>query len=169
VLVGLMGTGKSTVGRILATQLGRPFVDTDTVIALEAARSIAEIFTTEGEAAFRTREAAVIARLSSQTSQVIATGGGAVLALENREQLRKNGLVIWLDATPDELLRRVIRQSIGIRPLLAGPDPLGSLQALAAARNDLYGATAHHRIDTTGQTPQATAGLIMAWLSTQPI
>lgn len=148
VLIGLMGSGKSAVGRLLAERLDRPFIDTDTLIEAEAGCTIPAIFAAEGEEGFRRREAEVIARAAAGDGQVIATGGGAVLRPENRDALRRNGLVIWLDAPPEALYRRVRAQGIRRRPLLAGPDPLGRLRALAAARAPAYAAAAHVRIAT---------------------
>lgn len=162
VLVGLMGSGKSSVGRILAETLGRPFVDTDALVAAEAGRSIPDIFADEGEAGFRAREAAAIATITADDGQVVATGGGAVLAEANREALRRTGLVIWLDAPADELFRRAAAQGVESRPLLAGDDPLGRLQALSLQRAPAYAACAHHRIETAGQTPQAVVQAIIS-------
>jgi shikimate kinase len=98
VLVGLMGSGKSTVGRQLAERLGRSFIDTDAVVADRAGRTIAEIFQTDGEAAFRHMESQIIAEVTSAGGAVIATGGGAVLSAENRALMRQDSLVVWLQA-----------------------------------------------------------------------
>jgi shikimate kinase len=153
VLIGLMGTGKTTVGQYLARRMGRPFVDTDDWIVRRAGRSIAEIFAAEGEAGFRAREAAVIAEVAARDGLVIATGGGAVLLPENRAALRQKGLVIWLDAPPEEVYARTIHSAGTHRPLLAAPDPLRRLQELARERAPLYAATAHHRIWVADKSP----------------
>jgi shikimate kinase len=161
VLVGLMGTGKTTVGRILAATLGRPFVDTDALIEAAAGQSIPEIFTREGEFGFRTLERQVIAAVAGLPDQVIATGGGAVLAPENREALRRSGTVIWLDASVEELFRRAQEDGLANRPLLAGQDGVQRLQQLAESRGEAYRAAAHHRLFTEGQTPQMIAQQIL--------
>lgn len=165
VLVGLMGSGKSAVGRLLAEKLGRPFVDTDALVEEEAGRSIPDIFVSEGEAAFREREAKVIAAVTARDGQVIATGGGAVLRPENREALRRTGLVIWLDAPPEALYHRAKAQGVDRRPLLAGSDPLGRLTAMASDRAPAYQAAAHARVATDDRRPAAIADEIVALLS----
>lgn len=152
VLVGLMGSGKSAVGRLLARRLGRPLVDTDALVEAAAGCSIAEIFAAEGEAGFRRREAEAVAQAAAGDNQIIATGGGAVLRPENREVLRRSGLVIWLDADPEVLYRRARAQGLARRPLLAGPDPLGRLRELADARRPAYAEAAHVRIRTDGRS-----------------
>ncbi|MFZ5823838.1 MAG: shikimate kinase [Bacillota bacterium] len=165
VLIGLMGSGKSAVGRLLAERLGRPFVDTDELVVQQTGRSIADLFATEGEAAFREREAAVIAQVTAHDGQVIATGGGAVLRPENREALRRTGLVIWLDAPPEALYQRARAQGLERRPLLAGPNPLGKLRALAAGRAEAYQAAAHVRLQTDAKIPASIAEEIIALLA----
>lgn len=162
VLVGLMGAGKSTVGRLLAKRLGWSFVDTDAVIGAEAGRSIPAIFAAEGEAGFRAREAAVIAAVAAQDRQVIATGGGAVLNPTNRAALRQSGLVFWLDVPPEELYARAATDGVATRPLLAGPDPLGRLQALATERAEAYTAAAHHRVAAGGCSPTEVVAQVLA-------
>lgn len=160
VLVGMMGTGKSTVGRILAQALGWPLVDTDQLVEQRAGRTIPELFALEGEKGFRAREAEAIAWATAQDCQVIATGGGAVLLPANREALRKSGVVFWLDAPAVVLYQRTSAQGIDGRPLLAGSekaDPLSKLEALAASRRGAYQAAAHCRVDTAGRSPEAVA------------
>lgn len=160
VLIGLMGSGKSSVGRLLAERLNRPFIDTDALVEAEAGCAIPAIFATEGEDGFRLREAAVIARVAAGDGQVVATGGGAVLRPENRDALRQTGLVVWLDAAPETLYRRVRAQGVGRRPLLAGPDPLGRLRALAEERAPAYAAAAHVRIATDTRSLEEIAAEI---------
>lgn len=162
VLVGMMGSGKSSVGRILAQRLGEPFVDTDAEIEAEAGLAIPALFARDGESRFRALERAVLARVCGSGGQVIATGGGAVLSPENREVLRRTGLVFWLKAPPAELYRRAVAQGIAGRPLLAGEDPLARLTALAFDREEAYGAAAHHVLETEGLGPGAVADRIMA-------
>ncbi len=139
-LVGLMGAGKSTVGRRLASRLGLPFSDVDREIEQAAARSVAEIFESFGETAFREGERRVIARLVEGPPQVIATGGGAFIDARTRALLLDSCTVIWLDSDPAMLAERVARRDH--RPLLRGKDPLLYLRALAAERNPFY-AQAH--------------------------
>lgn len=160
-LIGLMGSGKSAVGRLLAEKLGRPFVDTDAQVEECAGLTIPEIFAREGESSFREREAAAIAQVAQGDHQVVATGGGAVLRPENRERLRSAGLVIWLTASPEALLERARGQGIATRPLLAGDDPLGRLRSLAASREVAYAETAHLRIDTEAGSVESVTDAVI--------
>lgn len=169
VLVGMMGVGKSSVGRRVALRLGRQFVDTDKLVEEEAGCSVAEIFATEGEPAFRARENAAVRRaLESQPWAVIAFGGGAVLEPTNRGLARECALVVWLQAPAWELARRVsasMRRSGGTaRPLLApGRPPEQVLDEIARAREDAYRATAHVLVDTAGRSPsQAATAVVVA-------
>lgn len=164
VLIGLMGSGKSAVGRDLASTLGRPFIDTDQAVEEAAGRPIPAIFADEGEAGFRAREASVVETAAALDGQVIATGGGAVLAAANREALRRTGLLIWLDAPAEELFRRASLQGVAGRPLLAGPDPLARILALQTEREPIYRAAAHHRVATGGLTTEEVAARIVALL-----
>lgn len=136
VLIGLMGAGKSTVGRRLAGRLGVPFVDADTAIEQAAGMTVAEIFATYGEQYFRDGERRVIARLMDGSPKVIATGGGAFVNEETRTLILAEALAIWLDASIDVLVERVRKR--GHRPLLVGKDPAKVLRELAAVRNPLY-------------------------------
>jgi shikimate kinase len=136
VLVGLMGVGKSTVGRRLATRMRLPFVDADNEIERAAGMAIAEMFERFGEAHFRDGERRVIARLIDGTPKVIATGGGAFINAETRALILEHGLAIWLDASPAVLAERVGRRDH--RPLLRGKDAKAVLTELAAARNPIY-------------------------------
>ncbi|KQT32315.1 shikimate kinase [Sphingomonas sp. Leaf412] len=136
VLVGLMGAGKSTVGRRLATRLGLPFVDADTAIEEAAGMSIADIFERFGEAYFRDGERRVIARLIDGRAKVIATGGGAFVNDATRALILSDALAVWLDAPVEVLAERVRRRDT--RPLLRDRDPLVVLRDLAAVRNPLY-------------------------------
>ncbi len=137
VLVGLMGCGKSSVGRRLATRLGLPFVDADTEIEAAAGKTIPEIFEDYGEAHFRDREHLVITRLLAGGPQVLATGGGAYMRAETREAIREAGISVWLKAELDVLMRRVMRRED--RPLLKTADPEQRMRELMAARYPIYG------------------------------
>ena len=145
VLVGLMGVGKSTVGRRLARRLGLPFVDSDEEIEKAADHKIAEIFDRFGEASFRDGERRVIARLIGGPPKVVATGGGAFLDDELRALILERCIAIWLDADLATLAERVSRRDH--RPLLRGRDPLPLLSELAAVRNPIY-AQAHFHIQS---------------------
>jgi shikimate kinase len=135
-LVGLPGSGKSTLGRALARRLGMPFVDADTELERRLGVSIPTIFEIEGEAAFRDREQASIAELVVRTGIVLATGGGAVIRPANRERLKANGTVVYLHAEPTTLRERTRKSRH--RPLLNTADPLGRLVELYAQRDPLY-------------------------------
>jgi len=137
VLVGMMGVGKSSVGRRLAGRLGIPFVDADTEIERAAGMSIADIFARHGEADFRSGEARVIARLLDNGPQVLATGGGAVLNPDTRALIKAKGVSIWLSADFDVLMRRINKRK-NERPLLQTADPAATLRALLAERDPIY-------------------------------
>lgn len=157
-----MATGKSEVGRRLARSLGRAFVDTDALVEADAGRSVAEIFATEGEPAFRARERAAVARACAMPSAVIAIGGGALLDPESRRTLAESGPIVCLQATPEEIVRRV--GDATSRPLLAATDARGRLErvrALLAERAPVY-ALATHAVDTTGLDPDAVARRVRA-------
>ena len=137
VLVGIMGAGKSSVGRRLASRLGVPFVDADTEIEKAAAgMSIPEIFAKHGEPYFRAGETRVIARLLDGGPQVLATGGGAFMNAETRAAIRAKGISVWLRATLDVLSRRIKRRND--RPLLKGVDPMETLRRLMDERYPVY-------------------------------
>jgi shikimate kinase len=136
VLVGMMGAGKSSVGRRLAARLGLTFVDADTEIEAAAGMSIADIFAAHGEAYFRSGEARVIARLLEGGPQVMATGGGAIMNEGTRAAVRDKGVSIWLDAEYEVLLRRVKRRAD--RPMLKTADPAETLRRLLAERRPVY-------------------------------
>jgi len=139
-LIGLMGAGKSTIGRRLAKRLGLPFVDADAEIEAAAGLKVAEIFERFGEAHFRDGERRVIARLVERPRQVIATGGGAFVDADTRALILARCTTIWLDADVETMARRVARRKH--RPLLNGKDPVALLRGLAQARNPIY-AEAH--------------------------
>jgi len=137
VLVGMMGSGKSSIGRRLAARLGIPFADADAEIEEAAGMSIADIFEVHGESSFRSGEARVIARLLEHGPQVLATGGGAFMNPQTRANIHAKGISVWLKAEPDVLMRRLRRRSD--RPLLKTADPTATLTNLLADRDPIYG------------------------------
>ncbi len=137
VLVGMMGVGKSSIGRRLAARLGIPFVDADAEIETAAGMSIADIFARHGEADFRSGEARVIARLLEGGPQVLATGGGAVMNAETRALIKTKGVSIWLNAEVDLLMRRISKRRHE-RPMLQTADPAATLRDLLAVREPVY-------------------------------
>jgi shikimate kinase len=168
-LVGLMGAGKSSVGRRLASVLNLPFRDTDEEVERAAGRSVAEIFADLGEAAFRDGERRVIARLLDQPPHVLATGGGAFMNPETRKLILEHSTAIWLKADIDLLARRVARKTD--RPLLQGKDPREVLQALAQVREPVY-AEAHITVNSDdtphGVTVQAVIDALTAHINAEP-
>jgi shikimate kinase len=137
VLIGMMGVGKSSIGRRLGSRLGVPFVDADTEIEQAAGMSIADIFARHGEAAFRSGEARVIARLLNSGPQVLATGGGAVMNEATRALIKERGVSIWLSAELDLLLRRISKRKAE-RPMLQTDDPAATLRDLLTTRQPIY-------------------------------
>ena len=137
VLVGMMGVGKSSIGRRLAARLGVPFVDADSEIEKAAGMSIADIFARHGEADFRSGEARVIARLLDGGPQVLATGGGAVMNADTRAAIRAKGVSIWLSAEFDVLVRRISKRR-NERPMLQTANPEARLRELLAEREPVY-------------------------------
>lgn len=137
VLIGMMGVGKSSIGRRLASRLGIPFVDADAEIEKAAGMSIADIFAHRGEADFRSGEARVIARLLESGPQVLAAGGGAFMNAGTREAIRAKGVSVWLKADLDVLLRRISKRR-NERPLLQTGDPEETLRALLIEREPIY-------------------------------
>jgi shikimate kinase len=137
VLVGMMGVGKSSVGRRLAVRLSIPFVDADSEIEIAAKMTIPEIFARHGEPYFRSGEARVIARLLEGGPQVLATGGGAFMNADTRALIRQKGVSVWLHADLDVLLRRTSKRRSD-RPLLQTDDPSETLRALLAEREPVY-------------------------------
>lgn len=148
-LVGMMGAGKTTLGRQLAAALGRPFVDLDHAMEARCGVRVATIFDIEGEAGFRKRETAILDEYTRQPDLVLATGGGVVLAPENRDMLRTRACVIYLQSDADELHRRVARDHN--RPLLQTEDPQARMMALLEQREPLYAEVAHITVATGTQ------------------
>jgi len=165
VLVGMMGAGKSTVGRRCAERLEREFVDTDDLVAMRAGVPVTEVFARDGEAAFREVERTAVAdACAARVPAVIAAGGGAVLDAENRKRMRDSGLVVWLQASPAQLAKRV-GDGRG-RPLLArsagSSDANTTLELIEAARRPAYEAAAHATIDTAGLEVGAVVDAVLA-------
>ncbi len=150
VLIGFMGSGKSTVGRELHHRLGYPLVDMDHVIEQRAGKSIAEIFASEGEEKFREMETALLEELfdPSAPRRIISTGGGVVGRKRNRELLRSLGYVVWLQAPMEVILQRTSKNRD--RPLLRTEDPATRITSLLGTRDPLYNETAHLKLDTKG-------------------
>lgn len=166
ILIGYRGTGKTTVGRLLAARLGWAFADSDDVIEAATGRSIAETFAAEGEAGFRQHEAAALRQLCERDTIVIATGGGAVLRPENRELLRAAGFIAWLTARPETIWERLHCDPLSAqrRPNLTTAGGIEEIRQLLAAREPLYGEIAHFCVDSNAPSPEAVAAAILkAW------
>jgi shikimate kinase len=162
-LIGMMGAGKTTVGRSLAHQLGYRFFDTDVLIEQVANKTITEIFAEDGEDMFRQLESQVLSELSAYTNLTIATGGGIVLHRFNWSYLH-HGLIVWLDASVDLLIDRL--QNDTTRPLLQEANPAQALQTLLDRRQHLYAeADLHIRINAS-ETPEQIASRIVAEIPT---
>ena len=162
ILIGLMGAGKTTLGRQLASELQLDFYDSDQLICERTGVSIPTIFELEGEEGFRHREKIVINELVQLNNIIIATGGGTVLNAENRYKLRKNGYVIYLHAHPQILLSRI--QNDKNRPLLQVEDPLLKLQQLYVQRDPIYRETAHLIIEANDSCTTQTITRLFALL-----
>ncbi len=158
-LVGFMGAGKSTVGRVVAQRLARPFVDLDERIEAVAGRTIREIFETDGEEAFRALETAALEALSGEAPSVVACGGGVVIRPENRAVLKRDGVTVYLQVTAGEAIARV--GDTGTRPLLSGPGASLAATTLLAARESLYRTAADVTIDTVSRDADEVADMII--------
>lgn len=154
-LVGPMGAGKSTIGRLLAAELHMPFVDADREIEQRCGASIAWIFDVEGEEGFRSREVAMLEELTARSGIVLATGGGAVLRPENRRNLVSRGFVVYLSASVRQQFKRTSKDKD--RPLLQKGNPEETLRSLAEMRGPLYEDVADLVIDTDGKSPREVA------------
>ena len=152
-----MGTGKTSVGRRLASQLRMRYIDTDDIIERDRGRSISNIFSEDGESAFRDFESEAVGKASKLYNYVISTGGGAVLRETNIAALKRNGIIFCLTATPDEIYQRVRHQAH--RPLLQTPDALGKVKSMLAERQPYY-AEADYMVRTTGRSFRETIGYI---------
>jgi shikimate kinase len=159
-LVGLMGSGKSTVGRLLAERLGREFIDTDEQVELATGMSVAELFSRLGEEAFRRYELETLSRaLSHRVPVVIATGGGVVTTPRARRALERDGLVVWLRASPEALAARL--EGDDSRPLIGDRDPLTVLRSLDEQRRPLYEEVADLVVDVDDLPPDRVAELVL--------
>jgi shikimate kinase len=165
VLIGFMGCGKTTVGRILAGRLGWDFLDTDALIVQSVGRSIPEIFAEEGEKAFRDHETEVLRSACTRGNRVISTGGGVVLRSDNVSILRENALVVWLTARAEVIVQRT-KRDFSSRPLLAkgADDPLAHVLTLLGERGPHYQNAAHVIVDSSDRSPGALAAeVIRKW------
>jgi shikimate kinase len=161
-LIGFMGSGKTTVGGLVAERLGWPFADLDDLVIRAAGASVAEIFAREGEEGFRRRETEAVRAAAASRRQVVATGGGAACREENLALMLGTGRVVALDVSAAEAIRRTGDRSG--RPLLDGSaDPLSAATALLARRRSFY-ARAHLRVTTDGRTPAEAAGAVLRGL-----
>ena len=163
VLIGPMGSGKSTLGPALAARLGLGFADVDARVAADAGLDIPAIFSYEGEAGFRARETRALTTVLADAPAVVATGGGAVLAEANRIAMRESGIVIYLQVDAAIQLARLAGDTG--RPLLQGGDPAAKLAALQAVREPLYRAAAHHLFDTSALGADAAVAALVALLA----
>jgi shikimate kinase len=162
VVIGFMGAGKTSVGRLVGRALGREFVDTDQMIERAARMTIAELFQREGELSFRRREMAAIDRAISVPGRVIAVGGGAVLSAENRTALKQAGLLVYLRATPETLAGRLT--GANDRPLLKdAADRAGRIRDLLVARGPIYETAGDVAIDTDRLNVEQVAVEVMEW------
>ena len=158
VLTGFMGTGKTTIGRLVAVRLGLPFVDMDAEIERRTGQPVRAIFAAQGEAAFRQMERDLCRELADRPGQVIATGGGALLDPASRATMIASGLVICLTAAPEALVARLA--GADDRPLLQGDDPAGRIRTLIASRSAAYAALPYH-VDTTHLAPERVAEAVL--------
>lgn len=146
-----MGSGKTTVGRALATRRGTSFLDTDQMVEAMSGLSVTRIFEVEGETGFRQRESEAVQAAATETSTVVATGGGAVTRPENVATMQQSGVVIWLKASVETLAKRL--EGATDRPLLAWSDRQATLATLLAEREELYATAAEFAIDTNSLSP----------------
>ncbi|MDQ3026567.1 MAG: shikimate kinase [Pseudomonadota bacterium] len=161
-LVGMMGAGKTTLGKALALRLKADFFDTDKVLVERTGVPVATIFEIEGEAGFRRRESGILAELAERDACVVATGGGAVLSEENRALMRAHGTVVYLRARIESLWERTRHDSS--RPLLATPDPRATLAEILEQRDPLYRAAAHLVVETGAQSAATLVSRVVAAL-----
>ena len=161
VLVGMMGAGKTTIGRRLAPRIGLPFFDADAEIEKAAGMTVSDLFARHGENSFREGEARVIKRLLEGPPQVLATGGGAMMNAETRALVKKHSISVWIKADTDTIVRRATRR--GTRPLLKTGNPRETIERLLRERNDQY-AEADIHVDTQPGPHINTVNLILEML-----
>ena len=159
VLTGLMGSGKTTIGKKIAEKTGMKFTDTDELIVQKAGKSINQIFIDDGELFFRDMESEIIEEVSKQENIVISTGGGAVLRDKNTENLKQNGVLFYLYAPAEEIYRRI--KDDKDRPLLNTENPVETLKIIQARRESLYN-QADFKINTCEKAPEKTADEIIS-------
>jgi len=160
VLIGFMGSGKTSIGRLVAQRLGFDFFDTDAVIVERVGMQVAEIFARHGEAWFREQETATLRSLNNVQRAVISTGGGIVVREENHALLRALGFVVWLSASEDVIFERVARNKN--RPLLQTADPRATVHELLEKRRGLYESVAQFTLDSTTLAHEKTASTLIA-------
>ena len=165
ILIGFMGCGKSSIGRRLAGRLGHEFRDSDDLISARAGKSITDIFKSEGETGFRERETMELRELVDSQGIVLATGGGAVLREENREILRRIGLVVWLHSDPEILFERASRNRK--RPLLEVENPRSTFNALLESRLPIYEMATDRKVDATGLSHDQTVEALLKAIEVQ--
>ena len=167
-LIGPRGTGKTTVGRILADRLALPFVDADRVLEAGAELSIAELFAEKGELFFRDLEERVLSQIVSQNPAIVlATGGGAILRENNRNRLRELGEVVWLTAKVETLRDRLSRD-LNDRPALTASGPISEIARIVSSRAPLYAETTDFAVETDGLEPDEVARIVLERLETIP-
>jgi shikimate kinase len=166
-LIGMMGMGKSVVGKALEQKTGLPRFDTDEIISSKSKKPIKEIFSTHGEEHFRNLETETLRSMSLEEPAIIVTGGGIVLRAENVDLLRQLGTVVWLDA--DEATLRTRIRGLSDRPLLQTANPRAALSELLAAREPLYRRAADLRVDVSQKNPQEIAELILENIKNFPV
>lgn len=165
ILTGFMGTGKTTLGRLLAKRIGYEFVDTDVLIEEQTSLSISKIFETQGEAAFRQLESGLVKELALKEGQVIATGGGLVLNQSNVKVLAATGYIICLTASPEDILARVSKQQ-NSRPLLSEKDPRAKIDELLRQRDVVY--KQFPQLSTAAQTPEQLIDKLLKLIDALP-
>ncbi len=165
IITGFMGTGKTTVGKLLATQLGYDFVDTDELIVARSGQTVEEIFQEKGEAAFRKMEAAVARELAGKEGLVISTGGRTMLDPTNAAALSKSGRVFCLVARPEEIMERLARDPEIRRPLLDGPDPIARIVEIMREREKGY--ARFPQLVTSGKSPEELTTLLIEILQSE--
>ena len=167
VLIGFMGTGKSTVGKILAEKLSKDFIEMDDIISQKANKSIPEIFSQDGEITFRELEMQVAKELSEKKNKIISAGGGLVLNKLNIDYLKKKSILVLLRANPKEIFKRISKDGKEKRPLLDNIDPVKEIKSLLDFRLNYYNSAAEITISTDNKDPSQIASEIIRKLKTE--